>query len=138
MAGPLVDKQQAGPAGVRVAGGAQALHQAHGSAGSEGRDMTKSELIEIITAKQKHLPAKDVELALKQILEIMSDALSAGERIEIRGFGSFSLHFRPPRQGRNPKTGEAVALSGKYVPHFKPGKDLRERVNEGAGRPIRD
>ena len=79
-----------------------------------------------------------VELALKQILEIMSDALSAGERIEIRGFGSFSLHFRPPRQGRNPKTGEAVALSGKYVPHFKPGKDLRERVNDGAGRPIRD
>jgi len=99
--------------------------------------MTKSELIEIITAKQKHLPAKDVELALKQILEIMSDALSQGERIEIRGFGSFSLHFRPPRQGRNPKTGEAVALSGKHVPHFKPGKDLRELVNYGAGRPIR-
>ncbi len=97
--------------------------------------MTKSELIEIITAKQKHLPAKDVELALKQILEIMSDALSQGERIEIRGFGSFSLHFRPPRQGRNPKTGEAVALSGKHVPHFKPGKDLRERVNDGADRP---
>jgi integration host factor beta subunit len=65
--------------------------------------MTKSELIEIITAKQKHLPAKDVELALKQMLEIMSDALSQGERIEIRGFGSFSLHFRPPRQGRNPR-----------------------------------
>src|SRR5262249_5066415 len=100
--------------------------------------MTKSELIEIITAKQKHLPAKDVELALKQILEIRSDALSQGERIELRGFGSFSLHFRPPRQGRNPKTGEAVALSGKHVPHFKPGKDLRERVNDGAGRPIRD
>ena len=95
--------------------------------------MTKSELIEIITAKQKHLPARDVELALKQILEIMSDALSQGERIEIRGFGSFSLHFRPPRQGRNPKTGEAVALSGKHVPHFKPGKDLRERVNDSAG-----
>jgi len=78
------------------------------------------------------------ELAVKQVLEIMSDALATGERIEIRGFGSFSLHFRPPRQGRNPKTGEAVALSGKHVPHFKPGKDLRERVNEGAGRPIRD
>jgi integration host factor subunit beta len=72
--------------------------------------MTKSELIEFITAKQKHLPAKDVELALKQMLEIMSDALAAGERIEIRGFGSFSLHFRPPRQGRNPKTGERPAL----------------------------
>ena len=84
--------------------------------------MTKSELIEIISAKQKHLPAKDVELAVKQLLEIMSDALATGERIEIRGFGSFSLHFRPPRQGRNPKTGEAVALAGKHVPHFKPAK----------------
>jgi integration host factor subunit beta len=94
------------------------------------RSMTKSELIELIAAKQSHLPAKDVELAVKQILEIMSDALARGQRIEIRGFGSFSLHFRPPRQGRNPKTGESVALAGKYVPHFKPGKDLRERVNE--------
>ena len=65
--------------------------------------MTKSELIELIAAKQKHLPAKDVELAVKQILEIMSDALAQGSRIEIRGFGSFSLHFRPPRQGRNPE-----------------------------------
>ncbi len=100
--------------------------------------MTKSELIEIISAKQKHLPAKDVELAVKQLLEIMSDALATGERIEIRGFGSFSLHFRPPRQGRNPKTGEAAALAGKHVPHFKPGKDLRERVNDGADQPIRD
>jgi integration host factor subunit beta len=94
------------------------------------RSMTKSELIELIAAKQSHLPAKDVELAVKQVLEIMSDALAQGQRIEIRGFGSFSLHFRPPRQGRNPKTGETVALAGKYVPHFKPGKDLRERVND--------
>ena len=94
------------------------------------RIMTKSELIEMIARKQKHLPAKDVELAVKHLLDLMSDALSNGERIEIRGFGSFSLHFRPPRIGRNPKTGEAVALSGKYVPHFKPGKDLRERVND--------
>jgi integration host factor subunit beta len=59
----------------------------------------------------------------------MSQALASGERIEIRGFGSFSLHYRPPRQGRNPKTGTTVALAGKYVPHFKPGKELRERVN---------
>ena len=59
------------------------------------------------------------------------DALARGERIEIRGFGSFSLHYRAPRIGRNPKTGEQVALAGKYVPHFKPGKELRERVNEG-------
>jgi len=99
--------------------------------------MTKSELIECISRQQKHLPAKDVELAVKHMLDVMSDSLSAGERIEVRGFGSFSLHFRPPRMGRNPKTGEAVALSGKYVPHFKPGKDLRERVNQGRDNPIR-
>ena len=99
--------------------------------------MTKSELIDVISRNQKHLPAKDVELAVKHILETMSDSLAAGQRIEIRGFGSFSLHYRPPRMGRNPKTGEAVALSGKYVPHFKPGKDLRERVNEGRDNPIR-
>lgn len=92
--------------------------------------MTKSELIEIISRKQSHLAAKDIELAVKAVLEQMSTALSAGRRIEIRGFGSFSLHFRPPRMGRNPKTGDAVALAGKYVPHFKPGKDLRERVND--------
>lgn len=99
--------------------------------------MTKSELIEIIGRRQKHLPAKDVELAVKHLLEIMSDALSGGNRIEIRGFGSFSLHYRPPRLGRNPKTGEAVSLSGKHVPHFKPGKDLRERVNDGRNIPIK-
>ena len=99
--------------------------------------MTKSELIDLIAQKQKHLPAKDVELAVKHLLEVMSDALADGERIEIRGFGSFSLHYRPPRLGRNPKTGEAVALSGKYVPHFKPGKDLRERVNDGRDKTIK-
>ena len=99
--------------------------------------MTKSELIEMIARKQKHLPAKDVELAVKHLLDLMSDSLAGGERIEIRGFGSFSLHFRPPRIGRNPKTGEAVALSGKYVPHFKPGKDLRERVNSSREFPIK-
>lgn len=92
--------------------------------------MTKSELIEIIARKQAHQAGKDVELAVKAILEQMSQALSNGRRIEIRGFGSFSLHFRPPRIGRNPKTGDSVALPGKYVPHFKPGKDMRDRVNE--------
>jgi integration host factor subunit beta len=100
--------------------------------------MTKSELIELISRKQKHLPAKDIELAVKHMLEIMSNALAAGERIEIRGFGSFALHFRPPRMGRNPKTGDAVALAGKYVPHFKPGKDLRDRVNENKTVPIKE
>ena len=99
--------------------------------------MTKSELIEAVASKQKHLPAKDVELAIKHILELMSETLADGQRIEIRGFGSFSLHYRPPRTGRNPKTGEPVALAGKYVPHFKPGKDLRERVNGGRHLPVR-
>ena len=93
--------------------------------------MTKSELIDVIAKEQGHLAYRDIELAVKCILEQMSQALASGERIEIRGFGSFSLHFRPPRQGRNPKTGESVALAGKYVPHFKPGKELRERVNTG-------
>lgn len=92
--------------------------------------MTKSELIERIVEKQGQLSAKDVELAIKTMLEHMSHALSTGERIEIRGFGSFSLHYRAPRVGRNPKTGDAVELDGKFVPHFKPGKELRDRVNE--------
>ncbi|MCF8004388.1 integration host factor subunit beta [Lamprobacter modestohalophilus] len=91
--------------------------------------MMKSELIDILAREQSHLAYKDVELAVRCILEQMSGALASGERIEIRGFGSFSLHFRPPRVGRNPKTGDAVALSGKHVPHFKPGKELRDRVN---------
>lgn len=91
--------------------------------------MTKSELIERMLIKQPQLSAKDVELAVKTILDHMSQALSTGERIEIRGFGSFSLHYRSPRVGRNPKTGDSVDLTGKYVPHFKPGKELRDQVN---------
>jgi len=90
--------------------------------------MTKSELIEILARRQSHLKAEDVDMAVKSLLEMMAGALSSGERIEIRGFGSFSLHYRPPRLGRNPKTGDSVALPGKHVPHFKPGKELRERV----------
>jgi len=96
----------------------------------EGSLMTKSELIEILARKRSDIPYRDVEQAVKTLLEQMSESLSGGERIEIRGFGSFSLHFRPPRVGRNPKTGDAVSLTGKYVPHFKPGKELRERVND--------
>lgn len=91
--------------------------------------MTKSELIERIAAEQNQLLPKDCELAVKTIIEQMSETLSRGNRIEIRGFGSFSLHYRAPRIGRNPKTGESVGLAGKYVPHFKPGKELRDRVN---------
>ena len=98
--------------------------------------MTKSEVIEKIAEKQLHLPVKDVELSIKQILALMSDSLANGERIEIRGFGSFSLHFRAPRIGRNPKTGEPVSLSGKHVPHFKPGKDLKLQVNQGRQKEI--
>lgn len=94
-----------------------------------GLIMTKSELVEALAAKQVHLKTDDVDMAVKTLLEQMSGALASGERIEIRGFGSFSLHYRAPRIGRNPKTGESVALPGKHVPHFKPGKDLRERVN---------
>ena len=95
----------------------------------QGTIMTKSELIDRIAAKQTQLSSKDVELAVKAVIEYMSQVLSEGERIEIRGFGSFSLHYRVPRIGRNPKTGAPVVLSGKYVPHFKPGKELRDRVN---------
>lgn len=91
--------------------------------------MTKSELIERLCAEQSHLSAKEVEDAVKDILEHMAGKLESGDRIEIRGFGSFSLHYREPRIGRNPKSGEKVELEGKYVPHFKPGKELRERVN---------
>ncbi|PHS69696.1 MAG: integration host factor subunit beta [Methylophaga sp.] len=91
--------------------------------------MTKSDLIERLSEKQSLLSYRDVELAIKLMLEQMSESLASGNRIEIRGFGSFTLHHRPPRIGRNPKSGESVELDEKYVPHFKPGKELRDRVN---------
>ncbi len=98
---------------------------------SDSNDMTvtKSELIERIAERQVQLGYKDVEVAVKSILEQMAMTLAVGDRIEIRGFGSFSLHHRPARVGRNPKTGEPVSLPGKFVPHFKPGKELRDRVD---------
>ena len=92
--------------------------------------MTKSEIIDILSRKQSHLSSRDVESSVKLLLDKMSDTLSEGGRIEVRGFGSFSLHHRAARKGRNPKTGDQVALAPKHVPHFKPGKELRERVNE--------
>ena len=98
--------------------------------------MTKSELIERIATQQKQLSPKDVELAVKMIIEYMAQSLSTGDRIEIRGFGSFSLHYREPRRGRNPTTGDAVDLLGNYVPYFKPGKEMRERVNLNADQEI--
>jgi len=91
--------------------------------------MTKSELIEQIAMRQPELSAKDVETAVRLILDDITNTLAEGGRVEIRGFGSFSLHYREPRTGRNPKTGDPVKLEGKYVPHFKPGKELREQVD---------
>ena len=91
--------------------------------------MTKSELIARLAERVPQLVAKDAEFAVKMILDAMTDALSRGDRIEIRGFGSFALNYRPPRVGRNPKSGEKVQVPEKYVPHFKAGKELRERVD---------
>jgi integration host factor subunit beta len=91
--------------------------------------MTKSELISKLAMRYSQLVTKDAELAVKTILDAMGESLSQGERIEIRGFGSFSLNYRPPRVGRNPKTGGKVSVPEKYVPHFKAGKELRERVD---------
>ena len=93
------------------------------------RAMTKSELIDRLAAQFPQLVAKDAELAVKMILDAMAESLAKGERIEIRGFGSFGLNYRPPRTGRNPKSGEKVQVPEKYVPHFKAGKELRERVD---------
>ena len=91
--------------------------------------MTKSELIAQLSTKQPQLDYRDVELAVKELIDQLSTALAAGQRIEVRGFGSFSLHYRPPRVGSNPKTGDSVQVPDKHVPHFKPGKELRERVD---------
>ena len=96
--------------------------------------MTKSELIARLAERYPQLVSKDAEFAVRTILECMSRALAEGHRIEIRGFGSFALSHRPPRVGRNPKSGERVEVPGKRVPHFKPGKDLRERVDAHASR----
>lgn len=91
--------------------------------------MIKSELMANIAAKMTHLPEKMANDGINHILEVMSGALVEGNRIEIRGFGSFSLHYRAPRNAHNPKTGEKVVTEGKHSPHFKPGKELRERVD---------
>ncbi|MBA4743154.1 MAG: integration host factor subunit beta [Azoarcus sp.] len=91
--------------------------------------MTKSELIAKLAGRFPQLVAKDADCAVKMMLDAMTDALSRGDRIEIRGFGSFALNYRPPRVGRNPKSGERVQVPQKYVPHFKAGKELRERVD---------
>ena len=93
--------------------------------------INKKELIDRIASHQDQLPHRDIELSVKTIINCMTRALSSGERIEIRGFGSFSLRYRKPRIGRNPKSGMRVNIKERYVPHFKPGKNLKKRVNQG-------
>ncbi len=98
--------------------------------------ITRSELIELLADKfaQSELSKSDVSLSVKELIQFMSTSISEGHRIEIRGFGSFTLRERKPRMGRNPKTGEPVPLGAKYAPHFKPGKDLKERVKDQVGQ----
>ena len=103
----------------------------------DDNNITKSEMIErIYEAQDKSrgstLTSKDIELAVKIVIEQLTSSLASGRRVEIRGFGSFSLRYRAPRLGRNPKTGETVGLAGKYVPHFKPGRILRQKVDHGS------
>jgi integration host factor subunit beta len=90
--------------------------------------MTRKDLVKVLSKKQRYLAPKDVEVAVRSLINIMSNSLSTGERIEIRGFGSFNLHYHQPRSGKNPRAGESVNIPGKYVPHFKPSKELRKRV----------
>jgi integration host factor subunit beta len=94
--------------------------------------MTRSELIQALSMKQSHLTAKEIEAAVKCVLDYMAESLKLGKRIEIRGFGSFSIRFRPSRLARNPKTGEQVLKKAKYSLHFKPGKEMRDRVDRSA------
>jgi integration host factor subunit beta len=93
--------------------------------------MTRSDLVALLADRFAQLTQRDTEFAVKTMLDAMTDALAHGHRIEIRGFGSFSINRRPPRLGRNPRSGEQVVISEKLVPHFKPGKDLREAVDAG-------
>ena len=93
--------------------------------------MTRSDLVEALAERFGQLTHRDAEFAVKALLEAMSDALARGHRIELRGFGSFTISHRPPRMGRNPRSGEQVAIPEKRVPHFKPGKALREEVDRG-------
>lgn len=98
--------------------------------------LIKSQLIGELSKHFPHLPEKDIALCVNYIIEHMSEILSQGGRIEIRGFGSFNLHFRPPRRAHNPKTGEKLITNPKYAVHFKPGKELREQVNNNRHVPI--
>ena len=103
-------------------------------AATTGTAMTRSELIADLASLLPQLSEQDVELAINSMLDQMVNVLASGERIEIRGFGSLTLRYRPPRVGRNPRSGERVLVSEKYVTHFKPGNDLRERVNASVNK----
>jgi len=94
-------------------------------------NINKKDLIELISKDQDQLPQRDIDLAIKTIINSMLESLASGKRIEIRGFGSFALRYRKSRIGRNPKSGESVEIEERYVPHFKPGKKLKQKVNEG-------
>jgi integration host factor subunit beta len=98
--------------------------------------ITRSELVELLAEQFPQLLPRDVELAVKTLLDTMTQALAQGKRIELRGVGSFVLHHRPARVGRNPKSGEQVMIPEKKVPHFKPGKELRERVDYKASADV--
>jgi integration host factor subunit beta len=101
--------------------------------------MVKSELIQKLSNRQNSLLLKDIETAVNHVLDRMSDSLSQGDRIEIRGFGSFAPRYRPPRRAHNPRTGERVFTNAKYTPHFKPGKEMRERVDQSKTQwPLKD
>ena len=97
--------------------------------------MTRSELIDLLADRFPLLTVKDVEAAVKEMTETIGHTLAQGSRVEIRGFGSFALNYRPPRIGRNPKTGEPVSVPEKWVPHFKPGKEMRECI-DAAAKPV--
>lgn len=93
--------------------------------------MIKSELVQKIADQNPHLFQRDVEMIINAILDEITDALARGDRVELRGFGAFSVKQRDPRMGRNPRTGEAVQVDAKRVPFFKTGKEMRERLNHG-------
>lgn len=112
------------------------VEHTNGGSTAETDMLIKSQLIGELSKKFPHLPEKDIALAVNHIIECMSDTLSNGGRIEIRGFGSFNLHFRPPRRAHNPKTGEKLITNPKYATHFKPGKEMRENVNANRHKPI--
>ena len=90
--------------------------------------MTKSELIERLAKHYPQLVVQDAQVVVRTILDALAESLTRGQRVEIRGFGSFGLNYRPPRTGRNPKSGDEVQVPAKYVPHFKVGKELRDRI----------